>query len=310
MLILSGGPILPEPTNSWDAGYCLNPRAGFYSLRRHISDFIDDKLISTNPSTQTLAYANWQDNGSSVTRNSSCWINSSYLMSIPVWNTTLQSHGNGSLISPRHIVCATHYSPNIGDAVKFIEPDNTVFETNIESRIAVNIDLNQYGMNSVYSTDVTIAKLSENVPSVFTFARIMPNNWLSYMPNLGYSQPRVPVFNLDRFRRYRVFDLGAVTVRQVNSYIGRINLAKPTNAQRLNYYYDAIAGDSGGAIMTIVNGLPVVLTTLHTGLYSGAGAGAGPNLVDYKNEINNAMATLGGGYQLTEIDLSGFNFYG
>lgn len=309
MLMLNGGSISPAPSIAWNAGYCFKPYAGLNSLRKHLADFIDSKLVGTNPSTQTLAYNNWQDNGSSFTRNNSCWLNSSFLMCIPSWNTTTQRAANGALVSPRNVVYATHYRPNVGATVKFVRPDNTVFETTIESMMAVDIDLNQYGINSIYSTDVTIAKLAADVPSPFTFARIMPTNWLDYMPNLGYSQPKVPVFNIEQFRRCRVFDLGTVTVRPINSYIGLINLAKSTTAQRLNYHYDALAGDSGGAIMTTVNNTPVVLTTLKSGFGTGAGAGAGPNLTDYKNEINAAMTSLGGGYQLTEIDLTSFPVY-
>lgn len=309
MIILNGGSISGSPNKVWDAGYCIKPYAGLNSLRKNLSDFIDTKLVGTNPSTQTLVYINWQDNGSSFTRNNSCWLNSSYLMSIPSWNTTHQSQANGSLISPRHIVHASHYSPNVGATVKFVRPDNSIYETTIESRSAIQIDLNQYGINSVYNTDITISKLAADVPSPFVFARIMPSNWLQYLPNLGYSQPKVPVFNIEQLRRCRVLDLGVVTKRPENSYIGRINLGKPTNSQRLSYYYDAIAGDSSGAIMLIINNLPVVLTTFHTGLGTGAGAGSGPNLADYKNEINAAMTTLGGGYQLTEIDLTNFPRY-
>lgn len=51
-------------------------------------------------------------------------------------------------------------------------------------------------------------------------------------------------------------------------------------------------------------GAPINLNTWTYG-----GAGAGSNLVPRKDAINTMMTNLGGGYQLTEVDLSSFPTY-
>ena len=68
-----------------------------------------------------------------------------------------------------------------------------------------------------------------------------------------------------------------------------------------DYYEPKIGGDSGNPSFFVINNELVLLFTFTTG-----GAGGGTNLIYYFDEINQLMAELGGGYRLTEMDLSSF----
>jgi len=61
-------------------------------------------------------------------------------------------------------------------------------------------------------------------------------------------------------------------------------------------------GDSGNPMFIIVNDQPVLLT-----VWTSGGPGRGTSVTAFKDDINGMMNDLGGGYQLEEIDLSGFN---
>ena len=60
-------------------------------------------------------------------------------------------------------------------------------------------------------------------------------------------------------------------------------------------------GDSGNPMFIIINNQPVLLTVWTTGV-----SGSGTSVTAFKDDINYMMNSLGGGYQLDEIDLSGF----
>ena len=82
------------------------------------------------------------------------------------------------------------------------------------------------------------------------------------------------------------------------------SLLNPSNATRLSYYENMITGDSGNPVFLIINGQLVIITVITYG-----GAGSGTSVAFHKDAINTMMATLGGGYSLTEVSLSGFNSY-
>ena len=54
-------------------------------------------------------------------------------------------------------------------------------------------------------------------------------------------------------------------------------------------------------IILILDGEPVLLT-----VWTWGGIGSGTSITAFKQDINDMMNLLGGGYQLTEFDLSGY----
>jgi hypothetical protein len=75
---------------------------------------------------------------------------------------------------------------------------------------------------------------------------------------------------------------------------------------RYALWENIVGGDSGHPSCIIINNQLVIMTCTYGGW---SGQIAGPNYLAYHTEINAAMTSLGGGYQLTEIDLSGFPTY-
>jgi hypothetical protein len=82
---------------------------------------------------------------------------------------------------------------------------------------------------------------------------------------------------------------------------GSTNFWIPTKPDRFAFYETIIDGDSGNPAFLIIDDELVIIT-----VWTFAGAGAGTSIAYHKDAINTMMATLGGGYSLTEIDLSGF----
>ena len=75
----------------------------------------------------------------------------------------------------------------------------------------------------------------------------------------------------------------------------------PVDSFRQGFYEDLVPGDSGNPVFLVISGMPVLLT-----VWTGPGAGNGTSIVALKDDINSIMIELGGGYQLTPINLSGF----
>ena len=81
-----------------------------------------------------------------------------------------------------------------------------------------------------------------------------------------------------------------------------ISLRTPASSSVNHDYFETkISGDSGNPSFFVIHNQLVLLFTFTTG-----GAGGGTNLVYYFDDINHLMEQLGGGYRLTEMDLSAY----
>jgi hypothetical protein len=75
--------------------------------------------------------------------------------------------------------------------------------------------------------------------------------------------------------------------------------AVPITPGHIDLHERAILFDSGNPIFTIINNQFIILSVI-TGSISGSFVSS------HISDINNAMNQLGGGYQLTPVDLSSF----
>lgn len=87
----------------------------------------------------------------------------------------------------------------------------------------------------------------------------------------------------------------------ISSMTSDCSFCSPYSSILKAYYEEKIVGDSGNPSFLIVNNELMLLTTWWHG-----GGGSGPSIALHNAEINTAMATLGGGYQVVPMDLSGF----
>jgi len=216
-------------------------------------------------------------------RNVACWAADLDLTCISPWNSTGANTRAGTLISPRHLVWAQHYSIPNGATIRFVDASN-----NVVTRTVVN-------SQRIGTTDLRIGVLDSDVTGC-TFAKVLPDDWATYIPTNGLE---IPCLALDQQEKALVTDL----YRVVSG--GGTAFQVPTDATRLTFYESLIPGDSGNPAFLIINGELVILTVWEFG-----GAGRGSSVTANKAAIEAAMVALGGTYTtLTAIDLSGFNSY-
>lgn len=212
------------------------------------------------------------------TRNSNCWINAD-LTCWPVWNSQHGNRFSGCLISPRHIVLAKHCGVVNGTTMRFVSQNNTIVERTVSNRI----DVGTY--------DLQIAALNSDVPESISFAKVFPADWSDV-----FTFADIPLIGGNR--------LTEIVVRSAASFFSNVNSrgvihSVSNNSLRLAYTKNFVSGDSGSPVFCLVDNQPVLIGTHFF-------AGGCPFVSAYISEVNAAMTTLGGGYQLTTVDLSDY----
>lgn len=259
------------------------------SLAKEVSDSVDSRIGGLNPATAKPIFSTQNHSSGIYVRNTGCWVSGVDLTCVSPWNSTDNANRAGTLISPRHIIFAAHYQINNGATIRFIDSNN-----NIVTRTMVNkLTHPNY---TPYYPDLTIGLLDSDVPNTIGFVKILPQNWNNYLPSLS-SLYRLPCLVLDQEEKALISEL--FTLNTIAGF--SLPLA---GSSRVNFSESIITGDSGNPAFLIIDGELVIIT-----VWTFGGAGAGTSIVFHKDAINTMMATLGGGYSLTEIDLSGFTDY-
>lgn len=258
------------------------------SLAKEVSDAVDDRISGLDASTAKPIFSTQNHSTPTYVRNTNCWVSDLNLTSISPWNSTEGDNRAGVLISPRHIIFAAHYQINNGSTVRFVDNNN-----NVVTRTMVNkLTHPEY---SPYYPDLTVGLLDSDVPNTIGFVKILPQNWSNYLPSLS-SIYRVPCLVLDQEEKALISELYNLNTSAAFS--------TPINPTRLAFFESIVLGDSGNPAFLIINDELVIIT-----VWTFGGAGSGTSILYHKDAINTMMATLGGGYSLTEIDLSGFTDY-
>lgn len=172
---------------------------------------------------------------------------------------------------------AEHYPIVVGSVVRFVAMNGTVVNRTLTAALAIG-------------DDIVVGVLDSDVPGSIGFAKLLPSSATSML------NERFPVMELDQEEKALVADFNGIS--------GTLwTTSNPTSAPRTNFSETLTAGDSGNPGFVIIHGAPVIVTTWH---YGGAFGAAGPALHLHISGINAAMTTLGGGYQVTTVDLSEF----
>lgn len=256
------------------------------SLSKYISDNLDSRLSGLNPISSKPIFTTQNHSSPLYIRNSGCWASDIDLTCISPWNSTGITHMAGTLISPRHIIFADHFSINNGATIRFVDNNNNIITRTLINRL-------RHPSWTLYRPDIIIGVLDSDVPDTIGFAKILPPNWHSYLPNLSLMY-RLPCLSLDQEKKALVYEL--YTLSDIFGYF-----VSPTNSTRSSFYEKIVLYDSGCPSFLIINDELVIITIW-------LGSTSGPNIAYYKNDINSLMNTHGG-YSLTEIDLSNFNTY-
>jgi|GEM_PF-2559534 len=256
------------------------------SLRAHLVAQIDTRAAPfTGYADRARVFSDWNP-GTSYERNTSCFVTGVDMTPVATWNSETAAYGNSwrgqTLVSPRHYIGAAHWAVPVGTTLHFVTSDNTVVARTITAR------------QTIAGTDIIVGVLNADVPGTIGFARVLPDAWAAKLPTLA--QYEYPCVSMDQGQQ--------VFIREITSLGASVICQRPKLASRLSFYKDAISGDSGSPVFLIVNNAMVLLTTWYSG-----GGGAGPFITHNRAAINAAMTTLGGGYQLTDVDLSGFTTF-
>lgn len=255
------------------------------SMAKHCVDQIDGLIAGK---TQLNLYTDYQYYGTAQSntfaRNSACWANGIDLSCASPWNSANGALYAGTLVSPRHVVFCEHssfYPPN-GATMYFSSPSGNVISRTLTGSVHAGAGI-----------DIRIGVLNADVDGGVTFAKVLPSTYANYLPGLGYDAT-APVICLNQTERASISGLRQIGSQFANTY----------PAGYADYYRDIVRFDSGNPCFLVVSGGPVLL-----GVFTGGGPGSGLSIAYHATAVNSAMTTLGGGYQLTAVDLSGFTNY-
>lgn len=256
------------------------------SLRAHLVAQTDTRAAGFAAIAQrALLFSDWNP-GVSYARNADCWVSGVDMTPVAVWNSESAAYGHSwrgqTLVSPRHYIGAAHWAVAVGTTLHFVTSDNTLVTRTITAR------------QIIAGTDIIVGVLDSDVPGTIAFARVLPDAWAAKLPTLSLFE--YPCVSVDQGRQ--------VWMRELNGLGTNVTCQRPEIASRLSYYKDAVSGDSGSPCFLVVNNAMVLLCTWY-----GGGGGSGPFVTHHRAAINAAMAALGGGYQLTDVVLSGFTSF-
>lgn len=257
------------------------------SLARECSDAIDSRIAGLTPAVAKPLFST--ASGSTYVRNTGCWASDIDLTCVSAWSSVGNNAKFGiTAISPLHGVYSRHANYfGAGTVLHFVTNDGTL--------ITRTVTANQPLAGSGYAYDLSIVKWDSDLPASITPAKVLPSNVLDYLPSLStpYS---IPCLTCDYENK--------ATITELHNLTSSVACHQPADATRLNYYESLISGDSGRPCFLIIDGELVLVT-----IWTFGGAGSGPRIHALHTEINAAMTTLGGGYQLTVKSLSAFTDY-
>lgn len=258
-----------------------------------LSSSVDNAIAGKTPSTSMDVFSTRDHSTPTYVRSASLWLSSlaSKLTGVSAWNSDGVGTKAGVLVSPRHILFATHFTPANGSTFRFVASDNTIVTRTLSSVVSLSNDSNNV------NPDVTVGLLDSDVPTSISFMKVFPSNVTAKLPSLlGVNQLQAVSFNKDA-------KLSIRNIYLFSSAIGnQIGYTEPNETTNSQFYLPFIGGDSGSPSFVVLNGEPILLSVETTG-----GAGSGSCLSSIIAPVNSAMSSLGGGYQLTQVDISSYN---
>lgn len=306
------------------------------SLLEHCNQQIESRIAGKTSSSVPL-FSSRNDISGSYVWNPQCWgAELDNITCMSPWNSRTLNGCGGVLITPRHAVFSWHYGfyPKVGDTIRYVRPDNVTETFTIDSLLA-----HPWTPGWVVApNDIVVCKLDRDVPASIKFAKVFPVSSEIYLPTLPTFQntyARVPGLSVGTSGRQvflrTCFSTQNKGLNTAHAYaLGSGPLGQPPVAGLFfsgNYRSDIrfastdteslfalqgipanplgaaiIGGDSGHGMFSVVNGELVVL-----GVFKTPDAGTAIH-ADAAN-INAMLTELGGGYQLTEADLSEFPTY-
>ena len=255
---------------------------GFNTLLSSIAMSIDSRIAGvTNAALAKPMYNNYVANGAQgiFERNTDCWAYGIDLSCTAIWKTNGERNKRCvTLISPRHVLGATHFGPRPGHSYTFQSMNGTTFTRSIVAT------------NCLSDTDIVIGLLdSEIPPDVIAPAKLLPPNYPDFIKTGRY----LPVVAMDQEKKALVYE-----VKDLNATPSPTTFDSPSQTARSPFYEEAIVGDSGHPLFLVINTDAVLLGSFWTG-FNSPGT---PETAVFHEQIQAAMDLLARGYSLTFFD--------
>lgn len=292
--VTAGGSTTTDAWNSWAVG----------SLGRHIVESFA-ALAVPGKTLDMFSIKNHTDAPFTYVRNDACWLFGVDTSCISPWNSLGGQTRAGTLITPLHAVFADHFPVTVGTTVRFVnQPPNATGSLSFEDRTVESVA-------SIPSLDIQVARLSSSV--AMPFCKVMPTNSVAYLPSVRQSKnndflplgiPRLPIVATNQDKH-----VGYKSCFEINNgwgtwYSGVSVNGSATLAEYANFRPTVRIGCSGHPVFCLINGELALL-----GLYYSANGGTSFCQQATHTAVNQALTTLGGGYQLTAANLSGFTSF-
>jgi hypothetical protein len=251
----------------------------------HTRQQIENKVVGLNAASLPIFAQRGTGLGSTWIRNTGAWGavgDSIDWTGQSPWNSVGGYDYSGTLISPRHIVMAAHYSVPNGATIAFVAEDGTVVERTVSSATTIS------------GTDIRTGILNSAVPEEISFFPILPSATSTRsktIPTTTSTYPDVPVIVFDKEDKAIVHKLAGITSGVPNAAgsetISHSNYSSSTNELLTPFSETLVGGDSGNPGFIVIDGTPV-LALVHYG------ASIGPNIGAYASQIDTVMDSLSG----------------
>lgn len=208
---------------------------------------VDDRIAGKQPALATPYYsgfgagaypANTPLTNIVFTLNTDCWLYGVDLSCMSIWSD--QSHDWSTepltLISPIHVMCASHVTPANGTRVVFRS-----FAGDLHVRTLVD----SKPIFGVAADDLCIGILDEPLPSDIKIARFLPPGYSSY---IGTGR-RLPYVRIGREKQCAIEDV--VFLAPTSKQSRMIKIEHSTDPLRNQYKRGALAMDSGHPIFSL-----------------------------------------------------------
>lgn len=278
-----------EVTTTSTAGQTVDSLWGSVpgSLRAHLATQIDSRIAGKTAASALPIFSTQNHTSGVYVRNVNGWAYDVDLTPLSPWNSTGGAQMAGTLISPRHLLVATHFQPATGATVRFVTTGNVVVTRTITAKQSLAIV-------SGLHPDFTVCLLNSDVPSTIDFCRVLPDDWADYLPTLALGE--IPVVGTDQEEKLLILEMG-----EPGDYC---QMMRPSTDPRALFNESVIGGDSGHPACLIIGGKLVLLT-----VWTSGGSGKGSFVTPQRAALEAAMTSLGGGYTLTDVDLSAYATY-
>lgn len=255
-----------------------------------------------------------QDPDGPWVRSTTHWLADVDLTCVSGWNVGSNGVIRATMVSPEHWVCCKHgWQPKTGDVLRFIGRDAGAGQPEQVSTHTVIDTENVPGR-----VDIRVGRISPALPEWISFAKVLPKTCVDQLPGAWYDA-RLACFKLNQ--DFQALPAGAGSPVESFSRLGwgtasgyGVNGAAD-NLELLQGFTNPIRFlDSGNPTFVLVNG-EAVLVSVHSSAVGGpfisddTTSVSGVTTTPIYDAINTVMTSLGGGYQLTAVDLSEFPSY-